>query len=133
LKKQAASGGAVQTTIITNGSKGEVISSPQPLAAARPQYPIETATGPHHTVRGVLRDVQCSYPSVIAMSLETSGKKIALYSNDMYKVDYSATNFEPGSNFNPCKALEGMKAVVEYADVSDKSVSGQVISVQLTK
>ena len=36
LKKQAASGGAVQTTIITNGSKGEVVSSPQPLAAARP-------------------------------------------------------------------------------------------------
>jgi tetratricopeptide (TPR) repeat protein len=132
-RKQAAAQGSVQTTVLTGGKSVAITSTAQPAAPEPPKYPTEPATGPHHTARGILRNVQCSYPSVIAFSVEASGKKTALYSNNMYKVDYSATNFDPGTNFNPCKALEGMRAVVEYAEVSDKAVAGQILSVLLSK
>jgi hypothetical protein len=29
--------------------------------------------------------------------------------------------------------LEGMKVVVEYAEVSDKTIAGQIVSIELTK
>lgn len=132
-RERVTARGAVQTTVITGGNGGAAISTAQPVAPEPPKYPTEPSKGPHHTARGILHDVQCSYPSVITVNVEASGRKVMLYSNNFYKVDYSATNFEPGKDFNPCKALEGMKAVVEYAEVSDKSIAGQILSIQLTK
>ena len=132
-QKQVAAQGAVQTTVIASGTGGGTITTAQSFVPEPPKYPTEATKGPHHTTRGILRDVQCSYPSLITVNVEASGRKVMLYSNNFYKVDYSATNFDPGKDFNPCKALEGMKAVVEYAEVSDKSIAGQILSVQLTK
>ena len=34
---------------------------------------------------------------------------------------------------NPCKDFEGMKAHVQYAESSDKTVDGQVIAIELRK
>lgn len=34
---------------------------------------------------------------------------------------------------NPCTDIEGMKAKVEYAEVSDKTISGQILSIELSK
>jgi hypothetical protein len=34
---------------------------------------------------------------------------------------------------NPCKDFEGMKARIQYAESSDKTVDGQVIAVELRK
>jgi hypothetical protein len=49
------------------------------------------------------------------------------------KIDLTALNFTPTGNMNPCKDFEGMKARVQYAESSDKTVDGQVVSVELRK
>jgi hypothetical protein len=45
----------------------------------------------------------------------------------------TAANFTPKGDLNPCTDIEGLKAKVQYAEVSDKSVAGQIISVELSK
>jgi hypothetical protein len=99
------------------------------------KYPTEAPTGLHHTVRGVLRGVHCGYPSVITFNLERSGtpRTLLLYRNDFKQIEFSATNFTPKGDLNPCTDMEGLNAKVQYAEVSDKSVAGQVISVELSK
>lgn len=132
-RRQASAEGTVQTTAIGGGIAGGMIGVGEQPAPAGLKHPTEPPTGPHHTARGVLRDVQCSYPAVITLNVDVAGRKTSLYSNNVYKIEYSATNFQPGDNFNPCKAMEGMKAFVEYAEVSDKTIAGQILSIQLTK
>ncbi len=100
-----------------------------------PKYPTEAPTGPRHTVRGVLRNVQCSYPTVITLKVEPGGKApaVLVYRNNFSQIAFSVLNFTPKGDLNPCMDLEGFKAKVEYAEVSDKTIAGQIIAIELTK
>ena len=100
-----------------------------------PRYPTEPPTGRRHIVRGVLRSVHCAYPATIMLSVDPSGKAPAvdLYRNDFKQIEFSALNFTPKGDLNPCTDIEGLKAKVEYAEVSDKSIAGQIVSVELSK
>ncbi|HET9098887.1 MAG TPA: tetratricopeptide repeat protein [Acidobacteriaceae bacterium] len=102
-------------------------------ASTTPRYPTEPPTGVKHTVRGVIGSVQCYYPAVLTLGMVAGGKTISLYSNDFLHVNFSAANFTPQGMMNPCAMIEGMKARVVYAEVSDKSMAGQILSVELTK
>jgi tetratricopeptide (TPR) repeat protein len=99
------------------------------------KYPDEAPTGTRHIARGILHNVRCSYPYVLTLTLEQPGKDpaIVLYRNDFLQIEFSASNFTPQSDLNPCSDLEGKKVKVTYAEVSDKSVAGQVISMELSK
>lgn len=98
-----------------------------------PKFPAGDSTGPRHTVRGVLRSVQCSYPTVLALSVEQAGKTIPLYNNNYYKIVFTTANYEPEGDIKPCSGIEDMKASVKYAEVSDKVVAGQILSIELSK
>jgi Tfp pilus assembly protein PilF len=97
-----------------------------------PHYPDAAPTGPHHTIKGVLHNVQCSYPTILTLTVDSAPKPIALYTNHMYKIDYFAGNFYPKGGLDPCK-IEGMKAVVTYTDVKDARVAGQIVSIMVNK
>jgi len=84
-------------------------------------------------VIGVIREVRCSYPAVIDFRVEAAKKTISLYSNNYYKLDFSVLGFTPEGNLNPCTGIEGMKARVQYAESSDKTVDGQAVAVELRK
>lgn len=99
----------------------------------KPKHPNEAADGPRHEVIGVIRDVQCSYPSAIDFKVEGGGKIVSIYHNNYYKLEFSTLGFMPQGDLNPCTAIEGMKARVQYAQSSDKTVDGQAISVELRK
>ena len=101
--------------------------------ASKPKHPAEQPHGPKHIVTGVIRGVQCTYPAVIEFKVEAAGKSFDVYSNNYFKVDFTAANFAPKEDIHPCADLEGLKARVEYSAVSDKSVDGQIASVQLSK
>jgi len=98
-----------------------------------PKYPTGDSTGPRHTIQGVLRDVRCSYPNVIALSVDHAGKMITLYNNNFYKIVFTTANYEPDGDIKPCTGIEDMKASVKYAEVSDKAVAGQILSIELSK
>ena len=60
-------------------------------------------------------------------------KTISLYSNNYYKLDFSALGYTPEGKLNPCSGIEGMKARVQYAESPDKTVDGQAVAVELRK
>jgi tetratricopeptide (TPR) repeat protein len=98
-----------------------------------PKHPTETPHGQMHVVRGVIRGVTCSYPSVIQLRVENPTKKLSLYNNNYYKVDYSAANFTPKGDVHPCEDLEGIRAEVEYFVTADKTVDGQIVGIMMIK
>ena len=132
-RMQAAGERGNLTTTLINGENVPAQSRIVIEADAKPKHPLETADGPKHELLGVIRHVECSYPAIMDFHVEGTKKSIALYSNDYYKLDLSALGFEPKNEMSPCKDLEGMKARVQYADSSDKSVDGQVIAIELRK
>ncbi len=98
-----------------------------------PTHPTEPPNGPKHLAVGVIRSVHCSYPAVVEFQVETAQKPVSLYSNNYMKIDLTVLGFTPKSNLDPCKDFEGMKARVQYAESSDKTVDGQAIAVELRK
>jgi Tfp pilus assembly protein PilF len=135
-------GSATATTVVTDTRTVTIASSDGSKLVLRPsspddtpKYPTEAPTGPHHVVRGLLRNVHCGYPSILTLNVAQLGRApaVSLYRNDFRQVEFSATNFTPKGDINPCTDIEGLKAKVEYAEVSDKSVAGQILSVELTK
>ncbi len=97
------------------------------------KYPAGGPTGPRHIVEGVIRNVQCYYPSVITLDVEDGGTTVFLYNNDLFHIPFRAANYNPQGELHPCTGIEGMKARIKYGEVSDKSVSGQIVSVLLSK
>lgn len=94
--------------------------------------PILTATEPHRIVNGVIHNVQCRYPTVLTLDLAGPKQSLKLYSNNYFKIPFSTLNFKPEGDLDVCKQLEGMKARVEYGEVSDPRVAGQIVSVELS-
>jgi tetratricopeptide (TPR) repeat protein len=128
---QIRSQGATQTVVLTSkdGRRVPVDTAP---ATEETHYPAE-ATGPRRQVKGVLRGVKCSYPAVLTLDVEQTGKTVRLYSNNYFKITFTLGNYDSNDEIKPCSAIEGMKAHVEYAEVSDQSVAGQIVAIELNK
>jgi tetratricopeptide (TPR) repeat protein len=103
------------TTVVVQGQQGALANG---AAAGAPEeepklkHPTETPHGQMRVMRGLIRGVTCGYPAVMELRLETATKKLSFYSNNYYKVEYSAANFTPKGEVHPCEDLEGMKAEV---------------------
>ena len=104
-------------------------------AAAPPKHPVEAANGPKHTVLGAIHNVKCDYPSYLEFEVQSTAKPkpVMLYSSDYYHLDLFALGFQPKAEMNPCHDLDGMKAKVLYAESTDKTIDGQVVSIELHK
>jgi Tfp pilus assembly protein PilF len=102
-------------------------------ADPKPAHPTEPSNGKKHVAAGVIRNVKCSYPATLEFQVDTGNKQVSVYTNDYFKIDLSVTGFTPKDSMNPCADFEGMKAEVQYAESSDKTVDGQVIAVLLRK
>ena len=118
-------------TVSSRVSGGSVIEIHE--ASTTPKYPTEPPTGTKHSARGILKSVQCYFPAIMTLTVMQQGNSISLYSNNYRHIEFSAANFTPQGTMDPCTAIVGMKARVNYAEVSDKSIAGQIISVELTR
>ena len=98
-----------------------------------PRHPTELPNGQKHSAIGVIRSVQCGYPAELEFQVDTGKKPISVYSNNYFKIDLTVLGFTPNGNLNPCKDFEGMKARIQYAESSDKTIDGQVVAVELRK
>lgn len=90
------------------------------------------ATGPHHFLTGVLKDVHCD-SSNIDLALKAGAKIMTLHSDDYFRIQFTALGFRPSGDLNPCRDLEGKSAKVEYLESADKSVTAQPVSIELHK
>jgi tetratricopeptide (TPR) repeat protein len=125
----------VHTTVVVQGQGALANGGANGAAEEEPKlkHPTETPHGQMHVLRGVIRGVTCGYPAVMELRLETAAKKLSFYSNNYYKVEYSAANFTPKAEVHPCEDLEGMKAEVEYFTTADKTVDGQIVGIMMIK
>jgi tetratricopeptide (TPR) repeat protein len=97
------------------------------------KYPLEMPHGPRHVVDGVIRGVRCTAPAQLELKVESAAKGFRLYSNNYFKIDFTAVNYKPRGEIHPCTDLEGMKARVQYSETSSKSIDGQILSIELSK
>jgi tetratricopeptide (TPR) repeat protein len=131
-REKEVSEASTQTAVLASqDGKTDSLNVTKPPNA--PRYPTEAPTGAKHLAKGTLHDVKCSDPSVLTLSLEQPGKSVYLYSNDFYKITFSLLNYSPNGDIDPCKDIEGKKASIRYAEVSDKSIDGQILSIELSK
>jgi tetratricopeptide (TPR) repeat protein len=121
----------VQTTVVANGQR--MASSPSPSEDAAPKHPREKPHGPMLTAVGTIHGVTCSYPVVLEMQLVGPKGTVQLYNDNYYDIDFSAANFTPQGDLHPCQDIEGLKAKVQYFATADKTVDGQIVSVELSK
>ena len=129
---QAAAVAPEQTVVkILSGNGSEPGNAESALP--KPQHPTETPHGRMLVLRGVIRNVVCSYPAVITLRVEGVTRKLSLFNNNYYKIDYSAANFTPKGEVHPCQDLEGMKAEVEYFATADKTVDGQIVAIMMIR
>lgn len=98
-----------------------------------PRHPTEAPTGPKHSAEGVIKSVACSYPSVLEFQVVSPKKTVSVYTNNYFELEVTALGFNPTGSINPCSDFEGRPAKVQYAESSDKTVDGQVVSVELHK
>jgi tetratricopeptide (TPR) repeat protein len=98
----------------------------------KPKHPSE-ASGPKHTLLGIIHGVTCSYPTVLEFHLEAPKSTVNVYNNDFTKIDLTAFGFTPKDTMNPCSDLDGRTARIQYAESTDKSVDGLVFAIELRK
>jgi len=121
---------------VTAQQQGEVTLETAEKVVAddpKPAHPTEPPNGPKHVATGVIQGVKCSFPAILEFQVKTGRKTVLLYTNDFMKIDLSVVGFTPKGDVNPCADFDGMKAEVQYAETSDKTVDGQVIAVLLRK
>jgi tetratricopeptide (TPR) repeat protein len=114
----------------TGGGSGVV--DVVPAAVETSKHPAD-ADGPKHAVLGVIHNVTCGYPAVLEFQVDAGGKTYSVYNNNFAKIELTVVGFTPKGAMNPCADLNGMKARVQYAESSDKTVDGKVFAIELHK
>jgi tetratricopeptide (TPR) repeat protein len=119
---------ATGKTMVFRRVNGKIMGS----AEDEPKYPAGDSKGPQRTIKGTLRAIRCSYPTVLALDVDQGGKTLTLYSNNYYKIVFTTT-YDSNDEIKPCTAIEDMKATVKYAEVTDQKVAGQILAIELSK
>ena len=81
---------------------------------------------------GQIKSVNCK-GRAMDMVFDGSYETLRLHTDDYFKVEFSAINFTPSGEMNPCKTANGMYARVYYYQIKGHSHEGDLISVQLRK
>ncbi len=129
--RQPASSTAIEISETTDAPNADSPSTE--AAVAEPSAPEHH--GPRHIVRGTLKDVQCTSPATMRLRLESPAaptNSLQLHSTNFYKIEYTALNFTPSAELNPCRDLNNMKAKVTYYEGSSPT-EGQIIAIEMTK
>jgi tetratricopeptide (TPR) repeat protein len=113
---------------------GGMVSESEPddaVPALRREEP--APQGAHHSLTGLIRNVQCSPPSTLDFSFASGSQTMDLHSGNYFRIQYSALNFTPEGELKPCSDLEGKQAKVEFIDPADKTAKRWIIAVEIRK
>jgi Tfp pilus assembly protein PilF len=89
-------------------------------------------SGPHRFVAGILNGIHCD-GSRLELTVTSGAATISLHSDNYYKVEFSALNFQTSADLKPCSDLENRPAKVEYVESANKSDSPHLIAIELHK
>lgn len=114
------------------GAQAGTVESSASMKAPALHHDNFVAKGPHHFLVGVLKNVHCD-SAQLDLTVSSSVKSLALHSDNYFQIQFSAFNFTPSGDLNPCKDIEGRPAKVEYVEPADASAPARVLSVELHK
>jgi len=109
--------------------QGSTADADVPHLAHRKEF---VASGPHHFVVGVLRNVHCDNPN-LDLAVTSGAKTLTLHSDNYFKIQFSALGFQPNGDLNPCRDLESKSAKVEYVESADKTDAPHLLAIELHK
>ena len=89
-------------------------------------------SGPHRFVVGISKAVRCD-TSNLDLTVSSGAKSLALHSDNYYKIQFTALNFQPTDELKPCTDLDNRPAKVEYVDSADKTDTPHLIAIELHK
>jgi hypothetical protein len=93
----------------------------------------DSLKGPRRSIRGTIRNVHCTSPAILDFQVDAGGQMMDLHARNYFQIQFSALNFVPEGDLNPCSDLEGMHARVVYMESSSKEKSGGIVSVEISK
>lgn len=93
----------------------------------------EDVRGPRDARDGKIASVKCSSPAQMDLALEANGRTVELHTDNYFKVQFSALNFTPAGQLEPCTQIKGMSAHISFYDVKGQPYTGEIISIQLRK
>ena len=134
-KQAAQSENKASVTVVTTEApaKGESATNPAVLDVPTPKHPDKALPGPKHEAKGVIESVRCGAPAVLELHLKETSKTSVFYTNNYFHVGFLAANYTPKDEIHPCADIEGKKARVLYAETTDKTVAGQIVSIELSR
>jgi tetratricopeptide (TPR) repeat protein len=107
--------------------RAQAENRPQEAKAA----PIKT--GSVLKAAGLIRSVQCDYPAIMDVVLDSNGNLKKLRADNYYQVQYWAVGVPGKTGFEPCDELEGKRVEIEFMSVSGQEYSGLIRTVAIQK
>ena len=66
------------------------------------------------------------------LAVTVGAKTLALQTDNYYRIQFTALNFEPGGDLKPCGDLENMPAKVEYVRILRQNDTPRLIAIDST-
>jgi tetratricopeptide (TPR) repeat protein len=102
-------------------------------AEMKKQLAPDIKKGPPGKVIGVIKSVQCGYPAIMDILLDSDGKQQKFRAENYYKIDYEAIGGPGRTEFEPCEELQGKRVEIDFLSVSDREFSGIINKVGIVK
>jgi tetratricopeptide (TPR) repeat protein len=102
------------------------------LAATSP-YERPEVLARHEAAEGIITESKCSGRATLELTLASSAGTRQLFSDDYFKIPYSALNYTPQGVLNPCVDMKGMRARITYRPAKNQPQQGEIVAVQLVK
>jgi len=78
---------------------------------------------------GTIREVACSLPDTLEMTLATASGDLHFYNDNYFRIPYNAINFNPTGALNPCTDLQGSRARVTFHPARDPAKPGEIVEI----
>jgi tetratricopeptide (TPR) repeat protein len=82
---------------------------------------------------GTVTEINCPHGGRLELTLTLASGPTRLYSDNYFKIPYSALNYTPQGILNPCVDMTGMRAHITYHRTKDDPKQGEIVEVQLLK
>jgi tetratricopeptide (TPR) repeat protein len=133
---QAVSGsGHASATPTTLRQRNEALPGDKlmPAAAMSLHAPRPELLAIRKMAEGIIEDAKCSSASTLEIKLKSTAGVMQLYSDNYFKIPYSALNFTPKGILNPCTDIKGWHARITYRPAKGQATQGEMGAVGLVK
>jgi hypothetical protein len=114
---------------ITATGTGDAVSI-APATAPPPRPELLTR---REVADGTITESKCTGSATLELTVTSPAGTRQLYSDNYFKIPYSALNYTPQGILNPCSDMKGMRAHITYRPAKDHPEQGEIVEVQLRK